>query len=375
MTNFTHKKKSKDLIFICGNLYPFDVGGTEIFNYYLMLSLSRFLNVYCMSQYKRPKIYENIGFIKIPNIKPAGIFFSLFAFIKIISLKSKHPTLILTYSRSKWINWWPYPLLRQLFDINYIIIIHGGGLSKWIFKTPHKKLFKYAHEIIGISNRICEEYKLRTSKKVLYIPPLIPFNVQTKLKNESKMEINLLPDSLVFLYVGSLKKLKNPKTILEALSILGLSFLQEHNIYLFMIGDGPLKEELINFTLDNKLSERVIIKGIIERTIVPLYYNASDYFIISSEYEGTPLSLLEALFNNLTVIGSDSPGINTIIQNGFNGYLFKTGDARNLAEIIAYSIKSESEETIRANAKRTFIEKYNYEVMLAQYLTILENNE
>lgn len=369
------KMNEKYCLFISGNLYPSNIGGTEIFNYYLMLSLSKFLNINCISQYEKPKIYDDIGFLKIPNIKPAGIFFSLFAFIKVIKLKSKHPTIILSYSRSKWINWWPYPLLKILFDINYIIIIHGGGLSKWIFKTPHMKLFKYAKEIIGISNRICEEYKLRTLRDLIYIPPLIPFGVQTKSKNEAKMDLDIQPDGLVFLYVGSLKKLKDPTTILKALSILGLNFLQEHNIYFFMIGDGPLKDELINFTLDNKLSERIIIMGNIERKIVPMYYTASDYFIISSEYEGTPLSLLEALFNNLTVIGSDSPGINNIIKDGFNGYLFKTGDARDLAEKIIHSIISGNEETIRANAKQTFIDNYNYKVMLNKYLTILESNE
>ena len=47
--------------------------------------------------------------------------------------------------------------------------------------------------------------------------------------------------------------------------------------------------------------------------MIPDYYKTADFYIISSDYEGTSLSLLEAMFNKLAIIASDAPGINRML--------------------------------------------------------------
>ncbi len=63
---------------------------------------------------------------------------------------------------------------------------------------------------------------------------------------------------------------------------------------------------------------------------MPEILKIADIYVIPSLFEGTSLSLLEAMFNGLPIIGSDARGINSMIVAGKNGVLFETGNATDL---------------------------------------------
>ncbi|MCG3165862.1 MAG: Glycosyltransferase Gtf1 [Bacteroidia bacterium] len=352
------------LLFVCGNLYPYQVGGAEIFNYYLINSLANQKNVSFISSFPQPQNYK-ARYIRIPPFKPLAIFFPLFVFLHLLFLQNKDSFVVLTFSRSHWINWWPFPLLKKIKKLNYLIIIHGGRLTPWKFKQPFMKLFKNAHTIVGISERICNEYNNRTGCEVKFIPPLIPFELYSGTKEQARKKWNIANEKKMFLITGSLKPLKNPDTIIDAVVECRKNKFDENLLFVFA-GDGSLKTQLQLKVKNEGLRASFLFLGNVSRENISTLYAAADYYICASDFEGTPLSLLEAMYNSLLVIGSDSPGINNIINHTVNGYLFPNKNHSKLAEIIA-AISEKDNQEIRNAAFEFYNTQFSYHSMLKKY--------
>lgn len=357
----------KSVIFVQGNLYPYNIGGHEIFNYYLFTELSKEIDVKIVSNYIRPEIVPYDKYLKILNFKPRAIFFPLLTFFKLFHFSNSK--VILTFSKSHWINWWPYPILKKVIGLEYIIIIHGGGLSKWKWKYPFLFLFRNASEIVGISERICKEYKSRTGQNIQKILPLIPFLKFDGNRSSVLKKYNLDFDAFILLIVGSIKKIKNTQTIVEAAALLGINFLKMKQIKFVLAGDGPLRAELELKIQHMGLKEYFLFLGNVKRELIPELYCIASGYIISSEFEGTPLSLVEAMHNEVPVIGSDAPGINTIIKNNFNGLLFETRNADDLAEKIKLLMNDRTKYI--GCASETINISFNYQEMIQEYKKII----
>jgi glycosyltransferase involved in cell wall biosynthesis len=81
---------------------------------------------------------------------------------------------------------------------------------------------------------------------------------------------------------------------------------------------------------EHKFVENVTFLGIVPHEQIAEIFKIADIYIIPSLYEGTPVSLLEAMFNGLPIIGSDTRGINNIIIPERNGMLFETKNTTDL---------------------------------------------
>jgi glycosyltransferase involved in cell wall biosynthesis len=361
-------REKKEIIFIQGNLYPYDIGGHEVFNYYLYQEFKNNYDVKIFSHYKKPTEVSENHYFQVTSFKPLALFFPLLTFFKLIKERKSKTTLVLTYSRSHWLNWWPYPILNKLFNLKYIIIIHGGGLTKWKWKLPLLKLFKRATLVIGISKRICLEYNERTGVYIKRMLPLIPFEKSSLKREGIREKYGIKNDENVFLIVGSIKPLKNPSTIISAAKYLGINFLIYHKIKFLFAGDGILLPQIKSQVVNSKLENHFNFLGNVSREIIPEIYALSDVYIISSDFEGTPLSLLEAMHNKLSIIAANSPGINDVITHDFNGLLFKTKDSKELANSIIKSLNRN--ELLIDNASQTIKKYFNHQEMIEEYKLI-----
>jgi glycosyltransferase involved in cell wall biosynthesis len=239
----------------------------------------------------------------------------------------------------------------------------------WKPEFPFRFFFTNASAISGVSTTICANYheKLK-GKEIIYIPPLIPFEKSPLSRHEALEKLGYDAKSRVILYVGSLKPMKNPDRILEAFSRLGIDYIKANNIRLLFAGGGPMAADLKKNAQTIGLAEYIRLDGVIGRDAIPTYYQAATCYIISSDYEGTSISLLEAMFNRLPIIGSDAPGINSMIEHGRSGLLYKTEDAANLADQIRNILDNGSRATqLGVEAFNSYQTSYSYENMLRQY--------
>ncbi|MEP5760206.1 MAG: glycosyltransferase [Litoreibacter sp.] len=108
--------------------------------------------------------------------------------------------------------------------------------------------------------------------------------------------------------VGRLSSEKNQARLIEAFSQARKDGL---DVVLFIAGDGPLRELLMRLIQKLGVSDHVFLLGQVDNPI-PLI-KAADYFVLSSDYEGQPMTLLEALTLGTHCIGTDIPGIAAVL--------------------------------------------------------------
>lgn len=354
------------ILFVSDYIYPCATGGAEIFNYYLAerLSANNNITLFSYCSYENP----DIKFANIRKQRPIRYLTPLKLLSYVFKNRKKIDVIFFSYMRSHWFGWLIYPMLKKFLGIEYIITIHGGSLNPWKPFFPFYFAFSNAFRLIGVSERICEEYDRRAGLDVKYIPPLLPFEKSETERDRIKGKYNLPLNSKVILYVGSLKELKSPQTLLKAFNSLDNDFIVNNNLFLIFAGDGNLRTELIKIA---EYSKRTIFLGNVPRENIPDLYEISDLYVITSKFEATPLSLLEAMYNQLPVIGSDVKGINTIIESGQNGILFEQGDYSELSSKIKNIINNkESSSSYGVEAEKSYRKKYSYKKILDDYQTI-----
>jgi glycosyltransferase involved in cell wall biosynthesis len=97
-----------------------------------------------------------------------------------------------------------------------------------------------------------------------------------------------------------------------------------------LIGDGPLTEAVQRHLDALGLSDRVIFSGLCND--VPARLACADIFVLVSNWEGLPLSILEAMRASLPVVASDVGGVAESVTDGVTGFLVPRGDKASLTQ-------------------------------------------
>lgn len=160
--------------------------------------------------------------------------------------------------------------------------------------------------------------------------------------------------------IGRMTSVKNQALLIE-------TFAAYHKRYpnseLIVLGDGPLREELVALTERLGCNECVRLPGVVSDVRDRLV--SSDVFVLTSLYEGLPMTILEAMACGLPVISTDVGGIRDIV--GDNGILIDTPDRE--AFLTAFEKLGENpEERKRMGARsRTLSEQYSVDSVCRQY--------
>ena len=118
--------------------------------------------------------------------------------------------------------------------------------------------------------------------------------------------------------VGRVDENKNHEMLIRAFSRIAREF---PDYRLIIYGDGDCRNKLAELAVELRLSERILLPGSVENVADVIY--KSRVFVLSSNTEGVPNTLIEAMLMGLTVIATDCPcgGPADLIQNGYNGIL------------------------------------------------------
>ncbi|MEW6680261.1 MAG: glycosyltransferase, partial [bacterium] len=149
----------------------------------------------------------------------------------------------------------------------------------------------------------------------------LDFTPDTPLKDRLK-------DETVIISVANFSIWKNHKTLLNALKIVRENF----KFKCLLVGDGPLREELIELTNKLGLSNDVIFLG--RKETVESSLSIADIFVLPSIVEGLPVSIMEAGLAHLPIISTNVGGIPELVVDGETGILIKPFDVNGLAKAI-----------------------------------------
>jgi len=135
-------------------------------------------------------------------------------------------------------------------------------------------------------------------------------------------------------FVGRLEKIKGVFTLLKAMPHM------DSRIELVLIGEGPERKALDDLTKTLGLRLRVKFLGDQDSTSVRYWIQRSFALILPSFHESQGIVLLEAGICGRPVIGAESPGINEMVEHGYNGLLFPAGDVSSLAISVNHIFKN-----------------------------------
>ena len=133
----------------------------------------------------------------------------------------------------------------------------------------------------------------------------------------------------IIINVGRLTAQKNQKLFIKSFSNIVDEF-ENYNLHIY--GEGELKEELENLIESLQLKDRVFLKGVVHNAIKK--NNDVSLFVMSSDYEGYPNTLVEAMANGIPSISTDfnTKSARELFKNEECGWLVNVGDENDLTE-------------------------------------------
>lgn len=167
--------------------------------------------------------------------------------------------------------------------------------------------------------------------------------------NNSSVIMNPLDDSVkamtepveygnrkdIIISVARLEKQKNHEMLIRAFSKIHEEF---PGYVLHIFGEGSMRNQLTNLIYDLGLVEKVVLEGAVPGAVVK--NRDAKLFVMSSDYEGFPNALAEAMVQGIPSISTDfDTGVaSDLICNGRNGWLVAVGDTDDLAKKMRHAL-------------------------------------
>lgn len=253
--------------------------------------------------------------------------------------------------------------LARLFKVKFIPILHGGNLPSRLKKSPKfsKLIFKNSHYNIAPSNYLKSEFE-RMGYAVKYIPNTIELETyKFKLRNEIHPKI---------LWVRAFDTIYNPQMAIEVIQLLKEEFPQ---VKLCMVGprkDDSLKQcrELIS---KYKLEQHVTITGVLPKEDWHKLSEEYDLFINTTNFDNTPVSVIEAMALGLPVVSTNAGGIPYLIEHNNDGILTELNDVNMMAHAIKQLIKDPDLGIKLSKNARSKVEQFDWEKVKSKWLEVL----
>jgi len=213
-----------------------------------------------------------------------------------------------------------------LFKVPYVVTrrIDNPLKNKWLSKKAYEK----AGALVGLSNEIVLQIKKKHPTKLIYKIPSSPVSYDHQLAEVATIR-QKFENKFIVIQASNLLKHKGHITTLDAALLLLKK--KKNNIQIVILGDGPERESLEKIKKDNSLTN-VSFMG--KQLSMGNWFKAADLFIHPSYSEGLGSVILEAINENLPVVGSNAGGIPDIIDHNESGLLVEKEDAEQLANAI-----------------------------------------
>jgi glycosyltransferase involved in cell wall biosynthesis len=203
-----------------------------------------------------------------------------------------------------------------------------------------RAFYKYAHHIVSVSNGVQDDlisYGAPSDKMSVIYNPLMPSlaNSREPLNPEILNWMKGSPINLIA--IGQLKKVKNFLNLIKSVDILVNQ--NKQKLRLVILGDGEERAVMEESIKSYKLEHSIFLPGWVDDPMP--YLRLSDLLILSSDYEGFGLVILEALSVGVNVVSTNcKTGPSEILKDGEFGFLCTAGDASALASSVNFALKN-----------------------------------
>ncbi len=212
------------------------------------------------------------------------------------------------------------------------------------------------------------DQKLFFDKKVQDKAVVIPNSINESYLQSHKTEYN--DNSHKIIAAGRLTLQKNYKMMIDAVKTASQKYV---DITLEIYGVGELYDELNDYINEQGLSDKITLMG--RSDSLYKLYPERDLYLMSSDYEGMPNALAEAMAVGLPCISTDcKTGPRDLIENGENGYLVEVGNAGVMAEKIVefFELSGDGQKIIGENARKKIIDFCSEKNSMSKLIQLIE---
>lgn len=223
-------------------------------------------------------------------------------------------------------------LTSQFLHIPVVVSVRGEPnmeyYNSWMrFMARH--LFVRAAGVVLQTKKCYEFFPEKIQKKAVVLKnPVNPLFFRARYDGEREKTITA---------VGRIDANKNHEMLIRAFAGIAGEF---PDYQLIIYGEGELRRDLIQLTEKLNLKDRISLPGSIDDVAEAIY--KTRVFVLSSNTEGIPNTLIEAMLMGLTVVSTDCPcgGPADLIEHGVNGILTPIGDRDKMKDNLQYLLKN-----------------------------------
>lgn len=226
-----------------------------------------------------------------------------------------------------------------------------------IWLKARKWVYPRARFVVLQTKKIADFYRdFVPDGKIKIIPN--PLNPNFVMKS--------VPKKNIILNVGRLDLQKNQKLLIQVFSEINPNDWELH-----IIGEGPERDNLEKLIVHSRMQDKIMLMGRSET--IEEHYQQSKIFAFTSNYEGFPNALLEAMAFGLPCISTDCPtGPSELIDNGVNGFLIPLGSRERL-RINLLELMANEELRLNIGEKALLsVSKYHIDQISEQWVPLIE---
>lgn len=271
------------------------------------------------------KIYISPSLNKKLSLKA---FVDLYHLVKTNEINILHAHMIKPYAIAGLVN----IFLMRKFIFNY----HGLFLKSNIYYSATQKIiYKSIHMLISLIRKVnivlvpSERSKnLLISETKFFPEPIVYYNgihIDNQ-QNESNLIVKsklheIRDNSTIIALIG---RLEIDKRIDRAILIIKELVRKQKKIHLIVFGDGSLRNKLQKIVDEFELKKNVTLFGYAEE--LKNYYHFFDIVLFTSDWEGMPLTMWEAMANSVPVVAPDVGGFKEILEENKCGLIYEPGN-------------------------------------------------
>lgn len=171
--------------------------------------------------------------------------------------------------------------------------------------------------------------------------------------------------------IGNIGRLSEQKGISYFLDAAAITKKTHPEAFFVIVGEGELKAQLEEKATQLGLQKNVVFLGY--RSDIQNVMSQLDFIVLSSLWEGLPLTPIEAFSVGKTVIGTAVDGTPEIIRDGVDGFLVEARNSNQLAEKMNYLIENfQIRERLEQQAKKRYHDEFSFEKLKQNYLEFYE---
>jgi glycosyltransferase involved in cell wall biosynthesis len=244
----------------------------------------------------------------------------------------------------------------------YDVIVPEGSLSRFLLKMSRLRV---RHVVANC--QACKLHRERLTGHKSDEISVIYIGLTTKecihgTERETVLPQDFFDKEPVVTFAGRLYRLKGPDVYLKAAASI---YRRDPRVRFLLIGDGPMHGELV--LLAKQLGLSHVVRFVTEVPSVREVFSKSSVAVSPSRSEGFPTTVLEAMAGGVPVVASRVGGIEELINDRVDGFLFESENAEGLASVITMILSSKEMATeIGTRAREKVKRLFRFEETVAQ---------